>query len=134
MGRRRKRVLTEEEQWKEDLRQERLEEERWVEHLGTRNFMLYRLAECKGQEVCTDEDYTYYSVMFDGFNLMYRKASKRPDGRKMFMLTEPLATLMGFDTLGLMRVCLKSIQWWRGWVSTQRLRKALAKYLKCWNR
>lgn len=132
MGRRKKRVLTEEEQLKEDLRQERLEEQRWVSHLGTRSYMLYRLAQSKGQLVCTDEQYSYYTTMFEGYCLMYRKASQRPDGRKMFKLTEPLATLMGFDGLGLMKVCLTSLQWWRGWVSTQRLRQALEKYLKCW--
>lgn len=106
----------------------------WLKHLGNRAYSLDLLAKAKGQLVCTDEEYSYYSVTVEGFSLMYRKRTQRTDGRKMYRLTEPLARMMGFDSFDSMRYLITSIQYWRGWISPQRLTEALVKYISVMNR
>lgn len=106
----------------------------WLTHLGNRSYSLDLLAKARGQLVCTDEEYSYYSVMVEGFSLMYRRRTQRTDGRKMYKLTEPLAWMMGFDGLDSMKYLIRSIQYWRGWVSPQRLTEGLVKYISQMNR
>lgn len=67
--------------------------------------------------------------MFEGFSLMYRKRTQRTDGRKMYKLTDQLARLLGFDSYDSMRYLISSLQYWRGWVSPERLTEALYKYI-----
>lgn len=54
----------------------------------------------------------------------------RTDGRKMFRLSDGLARLMMFDDLESMKHTLSSIQYWRGWVSAERLNQALERYVE----
>lgn len=106
----------------------------WLKHLGNRSYCLVLLGKATGQLVCTDEEYSYYFVTVEGYSLMYRRRTQRTDGRKMYKLSEPLARMMGFDSFDSMRYLMTSIQYWRGWVSPQRLTEALVKYISIMNR
>ncbi len=118
MGRRKKREKSDDEQFKD-----------FLDDIGERSFKLERLARAKGQLVCTDETFSYYSVMVDGFSLMYRKASNRPDGRKMYLLNDTVAMMLGFTDYEHMRYLVENIQYWRKWVSPQALKKAVWRYI-----
>ena len=112
------------------LHDEEAEERNWFYSLGRRAYIFESLSRAKGHEVCNDEEYTYYSVIVEGRTLMYRKRTARPDGRKMYQLTDQLARLMGFDNLEALKYLCRSLQIWRGWTSPERLRAALFKYIE----
>lgn len=106
----------------------------WEQYLsqwiGSREYAVELLSKSKGYEQCNDEVFTYYATVVGGFRLMYRRASYRTDGRKMFRLTDELARLLQYSDLNEMQCSLQSIQYWRGWVSTERLKKALGRYVE----
>ncbi len=106
------------------------EERNWFYGLGRRAYIFESLSRAKGKEVCNDEDFTYYTVIVEGRILMYRKRSARPDGRKMYKLTDQLAMLLGFDSLHGLKYLCRSLQMWRGWTSPERLRVAVSKYIE----
>lgn len=120
MGRRRKMYLHDED----------AEERNWFYGLGRRAYIFESLSRAKGKEVCNDEEFTYYSTIIEGRILMYRKRSARPDGRKMYKLTDQLAMLIGFDSLQSLKYLCRSLQVWRGWTSPERLRAAVTKYIE----
>ena len=97
--------------------------------LGSREYAVELLSKSKGWEQCNDEVFTYYATVVGGHRLMYRRSSYRTDGRKMYRLTDELARLLMFDDLENMKYTLQSIQYWRGWVSTERLNEALKRYV-----
>lgn len=115
---------------KKHLNNEDAEEWNWFHSLGRRAYIFEELSRAKGKEVCNDEEYTYYSVIVEGRILMYRKRSARADGRKMYMLTDQLAMLIGFDGLGSLKYLCRTIQYWRGFTSPERLRAAVSKYIE----
>lgn len=117
MGRRKK-TNTDDEDWNP------------VFQLGRRSYVFESLSKLRGIEVCTDKEYTYFSVIYEGRSLMYRKRSARADGRKMYYLTDQLARLMGFEDLDMMQHLLRSLQYWRRWTSPERLRDALIRYIE----
>lgn len=123
MGRRKKKHLS-------VIEQEEREERNWFNGLGRRAYIFELLSRAKGQEVCTDEEYTYYSVIVEGRSLMYRRRTQRTDGRKMYQLSDQLAMLMGFDSFRSFVYLCRSIQVWRGWTSPERLRAAVSKYIE----
>lgn len=97
-------------------------------NIDSRGMMLNWLQYEKGYLVCTDEKFNYYNVRVLGRFLMYRKNRFRPDGRKCYRLSESLAMVLGFDSLEVMGYKLTTLQYWRGFVSVQRLRVAFLKY------
>ena len=94
----------------------------------SRELILWDMQHSKGDLQCTDEKYSYFSLWIDGRELLYRKRTLRPDGRKSFMLTDELARVLGFDDLYYMRFKLTNLQYWRGFVSVERLRIALKRF------
>ena len=105
--------------------------EDWI---GSREYAVELLRKARGWEQCNDGEFTYYATVVGNQRLMYRKTYGRTDGRKMYKLTEPLARMMGFDSFDSMRYLITTIQYWRGWVSPQRLKVALVKYISVMNR
>lgn len=123
MGRRKKRRLTEREQEEKDDRD-------WFHSLDNRTYIFSELSRAKGQEVCNDGEFTYYTVMVDGRSLMYRRRTDRPDGRKMYKLTDQLAMLIGFWSMRSMKYLCRGLQVWRGYLSPERLNIAVCRYIK----
>ena len=93
-------------------------------------FILAQMAHDKPRElVCYDEQYNYYEMGCCGYYLMYRK-NRYKDGRRCYYLTNELAMLLGFESLYQMHYCLTGLQYWRRFVSVERLRVALDGYHK----
>lgn len=101
-----------------------------TEWIGSREYAVDLLSKSKGWEQCNDGEFTYYATVVNGHRLMYRRTSNRTDGRKMYRLTDELASLLQFSDIYEMQCVFNSIQYWRGWVSTERLKKALERYEK----
>lgn len=97
--------------------------------MGDRSYKLDILARARGQLVCTDEQFSYYTVTVEGLSFMYRKTSNRPDGRKMYRLNDPLGVMLGFYDYHGLRYLLQGLQWWRGWISPQSLKQAIWRYI-----
>lgn len=98
-----------------------------------REYILDQMQHNKYRElVCFDEAYNYYQIPICGYLLMYRQKRLRNDGRRCYYLTEPLAKALNFDSLFELRFFLSSIQFWRGFVSVERLRVAFARYDEKW--
>ena len=101
--------------------------ENWI---GSREYAVELLRKAKGWEQCNDGEFSYYATVVGNQRLMYRRATARSDGRKMFRLTDGLARLIMFDDLESMKYALHTIQYWRGWVSPERLMQALERYVE----
>lgn len=102
----------------------------------SREFVLQQMASAKpvgGGLICFDSDYNYYQLGVCGYLLMYRQRRFRNDGRRCFYLTEQLAKALCFDSLFEMRFFLRSLQFWRGFVSVERLRVAFQRYDNKWS-
>lgn len=99
----------------------------------SREMTLWDMQHEKGELQCTDEKYSYFSLWIDGRELLYRKRTLRPDGRKSFMLTDEFARALGFDDLMHMGHKLTGIQYWRGFISVERLRIALKRFKYKWD-
>lgn len=97
-------------------------------NVDNRQILLDRLQKAQGTKVCSDEDFTYYRVYLYGVFLLYRQRTLRPDGRKGFMLTDGLAMVLGFRNIAEMQYPLYGIQYWRKFVSVERLRAAFNRY------
>ena len=97
-------------------------------NVDNRQILLDRLQQAKGTKVCSDEDFTYYRVHLCGVFLIYRKRTLRPDGRKAYMLTDGFAMVLGFRSISEMKYPLYGFQYWRKFVSVERLRAAFDKY------
>ena len=82
--------------------------------------------------VCNDEEYNYYQLGVCGYLLFYRQRRLRPDGRRCYYLTDQLAKALNFDGLYEMHYYLPTIQYWRKFVSVERLRVALERYDDKW--
>ncbi len=78
------------------------------------------------EKVCYDLNDSYYRIGVLGHFLMYRQ-SHVLNGRRCYYLTDGLAQLLGYTGLREMKAMLPSIQYWRKWVSVERLRAAIAK-------
>ena len=100
------------------------------EWIGSREYAVELLRKAKGWEQCNDEMFTYYACVVGNQRLMYRRNTMRSDGRKMFCLTDGLARLLMFDDLESMKHTLPTIQYWRGWMSAERLNQALERYVE----
>lgn len=98
--------------------------------LGSREYAVELLSKSKGWEQCNDGEFTYYATVVNGHRLMYRRAYGRTDGRKMYRMTDELAKLLQYEDMEAMKWGLPTIQYWRGWVSTQRLMQALERYIE----
>lgn len=92
--------------------------------IDSRNLLLERLQHAQGVEVCTDETFTYYRTVVGGFFLMFRKRTLRPDGRRSYYLTDEFARCIGFLSLKEMQFKLTRLQYWRRFVSIERLKAA----------
>lgn len=49
--------------------------------------------------VCSDEAFKYYEAAINGVVVLFRKNSKRPDGKRLFCLNNALARLLGFGNI-----------------------------------
>ena len=80
-------------------------------------------------KLCTDEAFTYYSIAFHGYLLMYRQKTLRPDGRRFYYLTDSLAKAIGYidlrdwQTNKINTRFDYKIRWWRRFVSVEALNK-----------
>lgn len=102
----------------------------------SREWILSQMSSSKpvgGGLICYDENYNYYSMGVAGYWLMYRQKRYKPDGRRGYLLTEQLAKCLGFENLIHLRYFMPSIQYWRRFVSVERLKVAFAKYDNKWN-
>lgn len=90
---------------------------------------LWKMKKEEGALICTDEEYSYYSLSIAGRRLLYRRRRLRPDGRKCFMFTNQLAMLLEFEE-GLVEMMhyVPELQYWRRFVSVNRLIKVLEKH------
>lgn len=88
--------------------------------------ILYHLQHDKpAEKYCTDEEYTYFGIMLYGRWLMYRQKKYRPDGRRMYRLSDKLATLLGFGDLFTWQMLDRhKIRWGRRYISIQTLKRA----------
>ncbi|MCR4582240.1 MAG: hypothetical protein K5764_01610 [Prevotella sp.] len=84
-----------------------------------------------GGLVCYDSEYNYFQLGICGYLLMYRQ-KRFKDGRRCFMLTDALAKALHFEGLFELKFYLSTIQFWRGFVSVERLKIAFAKYDEKW--
>lgn len=98
----------------------------------SREYVLEQMAKAKPAKlVCFDSDYNYYLLGVCGYLLMYRQRRFK-DGRRCYMLTEQLAKALNFGDLFEFKFYLRTLQFWRGFVSVERLRIAFAKYDAKW--
>ena len=77
--------------------------------------------------VCCDEVFKYYEVVINGVVVLFRKNSKRPDGKRLFCLNNALARLLGFGNIASMMLYFPRIRYWRGYISVQSLKKQIEK-------
>ena len=96
--------------------------------IDSRKTLLNQLHKAHGVKVCSDEEFTYYRVRLYGAYLLYRKRTLRPDGRKAYMLTDEFARCLGFSSLEEMKYPLHGLQYWRKFVSVERISAAFARY------
>ena len=97
----------------------------------SREFVLEQLQKAKpvgGGLLCWDESYNYYQLGVLGRLLMYRQKRFKPDGRRGYYLTDELARALFFENLVSLKCCLTTLQYWRGFISVERLRVALQRY------
>lgn len=95
----------------------------------SREYLFWCLAQQQPRELlCTDEQYNYYGVGICGFWLMFRRNRLKSDGRRGFYLTDAFAKCLGFEDLHQMKLMLTTLQYWRGFVSVERLRVAFQRY------
>lgn len=73
--------------------------------------------------VCCDEAFKYYEAAINGVVVLFRKNSKRPDGKRLFCLNNALARLLGFGNIASMMLYFPKIRYWRGYISVQSLMK-----------
>ena len=97
-----------------------------------RDYIMECMRKERGKLLCTDEAYSYYSLFVDGRSLLYRRATLKPSSRRGFLFTNQLAALLGFYDLHTMKFRLTGLQYWRSFVSPERLQKALDKYRNKW--
>lgn len=93
--------------------------------------MLQKQKPLKGL-LCFDEEFNYYSMAVAGYWLMYRQKRNKPDGRRGYLITEQLAMCLGFENTIHLKYFLPNIQYWRRFVSVERLRVAFEKYDNKW--
>lgn len=80
--------------------------------------------------LCTDREYSYYSLLIDGQELLYRIVTLRQytgTAQRMFRLNDGLARLFGFPCVAYMRERLPSVEWWRRFLTTRSLRRHLGR-------
>ena len=99
-----------------------------LRNIDSREMILTWLQNERGNLICTDDKFSYYQAYIYGRILMYRQNTLRPDGRKCYMLTDSLAKCLGFNDLYTMKYPLNTIQYWRKFISVQRLRVAFQRY------
>lgn len=97
-----------------------------------RDYIMECMRKERGKLLCTDEDYSYYSLWVDGRSLLYRRITLKPNSRRAFMLTDQLAAVLGFCDLYSMKFRLTGLQYWRGFISPERLQAGLDKYRRKW--
>ena len=100
-----------------------------------REYILQQMASAKpvgGGLVCFDEAYNYYQLGVAGYLLMYRRRRFKPESRRCYLLSEELAKALNFQSLYEMRYFMPTLQYWRRFVSVERLKVAFAKYDKRW--
>ncbi len=97
-----------------------------------RDYILECMRKERGKLLCTDEAFSYYTLFIDGRAMLYRRVTLKPNSRRGFMFTNQLAALLGFQNLHIMKFKLDGLQYWRGFVSPERLQKALDKFRNKW--
>jgi len=100
-----------------------------------REIVLQQMANTRsvgGGLVCFDSDFNYYQLGVAGYLLMYKRRRFKPDARRCFMLTDELARCLNFQSLNDMKYFLPGIQYWRGFVSVERLKAAFLRYDDKW--
>lgn len=87
------------------------------------------MAQQKPRELlCHDVQFNYYGIGICGYWLCYRHNKFRSDGRRCYYLTDTLAKCLGFEDLHQMKLMLSTLQFWRGFVSVERLRVAFKRF------
>ena len=100
-----------------------------------REYILQQMAKAKpvgGGLVCFDEDYNYYQLGILGHLLMYRKQRYKPGSRRCYLINDELAKTFHFQCLLEMRCLMPTLQYWRRFVSVERLKVAFAKFDNEW--
>ncbi len=100
----------------------------------SREYIIEQMASAKpvgGGLICFDGEYNYYQLGICGYLLMYRQRRFK-NGRRCYMLTDNLARALNFEGLFELKFYLKTIQFWRGFVSVERLKVAFQRYDNKW--
>lgn len=84
--------------------------------------LFWRLRTEPGTKVSSNGDFDFYSVLINGYRLMYAKNRWRPDGLRLYVLGDELAKALGFLNFADMRWRVR-MQYHRGILSVQALQR-----------
>lgn len=85
-------------------------------------FLFWRLKTEQGTKVYSDGDFDFYSILINGYRLMYAKNRWRPDGLRLYVLGDELAKVLGFFNYTEMRFRIK-MQYHRKMLSVQAIQR-----------
>lgn len=74
--------------------------------------------------LCSDNRYNYYSILVNGYDILFAKNKFRSDGVRMFLLNDNLAKCLGFINYADMRVRTPQLQHSRKMLSANAIQKA----------
>ena len=84
--------------------------------------LFWRLRTEPATAVCTRGDFVFYSLLINGYRLMYARNRWRPDGLRLYVLGEELAKALGFLDYADMRRRVR-MQYGRRMLSVQALQR-----------
>lgn len=99
-----------------------------------REYVLTEIAQARPNVglVCYDDVWNYYEIGVCGYLLMYKQRRYKPGGRRCYLINDGLAMCLNFQDYYEMRWFVPTLQYWRKWVSVERLKIALAKFDNKW--
>ena len=84
--------------------------------------LFWRLQTELGEKVFSDGDFDFYSILINGYRLMYARNRWRPDGLRLYVLGEELAKALGFLNYADMRRRVR-MQYCRKMLSVQAMQR-----------
>ena len=85
-------------------------------------FLFWRLKTEPAEKVCSDEACDYYSLLINGYRIMFAKNRWRPDGLRLYILNDEFARALGFASYQDMRARVK-LQYSRRMLSPQAIER-----------
>lgn len=84
--------------------------------------LFWRLQTEPGTKEFTDGDFDFYSILINGYRLMYARNRWRPDGLRLYVLGDELAKALGFLDYADMRRRVR-MQYCRRMLSVQAIQR-----------